>query len=137
MSRWANRLRFAFLQDLASTDPRCASEFLPDRFRDQRPVVLESGQAGPQRAFARRGDFMSHRIVVAQVERAQQRPEREPLDRERAEHDREGGQHDQVAKRKRRRQSASAAASVTMPRMPDHEMTRPLPTVGRSIGRGG
>ena len=24
-----------------------------------------------------------------------------------------------------------------MPRMPDHEMIRPLPTVGRSIGRGG
>ena len=24
-----------------------------------------------------------------------------------------------------------------MPRMPDHEMTKPLPTVGRSIGRGG
>ena len=24
-----------------------------------------------------------------------------------------------------------------MPRMPAHEMTRPLPTVGRSIGRGG
>ena len=33
--------------------------------------------------------------------------------------------------------SANAAASETMPRMPDHEMTRPLPTVGRSIGRGG
>jgi hypothetical protein len=33
--------------------------------------------------------------------------------------------------------SASAAASVTMPRMPDQEMTRPLPTVGRSMGRGG
>ena len=24
-----------------------------------------------------------------------------------------------------------------MPRMPAHEITRPLPTVGRSIGRGG
>jgi hypothetical protein len=33
--------------------------------------------------------------------------------------------------------SASAAASVTMPRMPAHEITRPLPTEGRSIGRGG
>ena len=33
--------------------------------------------------------------------------------------------------------SASAAASVTMPRMPAQAMTRPLPTVGRSIGRGG
>jgi len=33
--------------------------------------------------------------------------------------------------------SAIAAASVTMPRMPAHEMTRPLPIVGRSIGRGG
>ena len=33
--------------------------------------------------------------------------------------------------------SASAASSVTMPRMPAHEMTTPLPTVGRSIGRGG
>ena len=33
--------------------------------------------------------------------------------------------------------SASAAASVTMPRMPDQEITSPLPTVGRSMGRGG
>jgi len=32
---------------------------------------------------------------------------------------------------------AIAAARVTMPRMPDHEITSPLPSVGRSIGRGG
>ena len=33
--------------------------------------------------------------------------------------------------------SASAAASVTMPRIPAHEMIRPLRTDGRNIGRGG
>jgi hypothetical protein len=33
--------------------------------------------------------------------------------------------------------SAIAAARETMPRMPAHEIIRPLPMVGRSIGRGG
>ena len=33
--------------------------------------------------------------------------------------------------------SARAAARETIPRMPAHEITRPLPTVARSIGRGG
>jgi hypothetical protein len=33
--------------------------------------------------------------------------------------------------------SAIAAASETIPRMPAQEITNPLPTLGRSIGRGG
>ena len=63
-----------------------------------------SRKPGTQRAFARGADFVPDRVVVAQVERAQERPERESLEGERAEHDRERGQHDQVAKRKRRGQ---------------------------------
>ena len=92
---------------------------------------------GTQGAFTRRGDLVSDRIVVTQVERAQEGPSVSPWMRQRAEHHRERGEHDQVAIRKRLAGSASAAASETMPRMPAHEMTRPLPTVGRSIGRGG
>ena len=95
-----------------------------------------SSQVPRQRAFTRRTQFAADRVIVLQIERAQQRLERESLDHQRAEHDGERGQHDQVAIRKRRG-SASAAASDTMPRMPAHEMIRPLPTVGRSIGRGG
>ena len=33
--------------------------------------------------------------------------------------------------------NAMAAARDTMPRMPAHETIKPLPMVGRSIGRGG
>ena len=43
------------------------------------------------------------RIIVMQIERTQERLERQSLDRQRAEDDRERGQHDQVAIRKRRR----------------------------------
>ena len=60
--------------------------------------------AGTQRAFARRAQFAADRIVVVQIERAQQRLERQPLDHQRAEHDGERRQHDQVAIRKRRRE---------------------------------
>ena len=78
-------------------------ELLPDGVRDRRSVVREARQSGPQRAFARRAHFAADRIVVVQVERAQQRLERQSLDHQRAEHHRERGQHDQVAIRKRRR----------------------------------
>ena len=79
-------------------------EFLPDRLCDRRSVMLELRQPGTQGAFTRSGDFVSDRVIVTQVERAQERPQRESLERERAEHDRERGQHDQVAKRKGRGQ---------------------------------
>ena len=48
--------------------------------------------------------FAADRIVVTQIERAQQRLQRQSLDHQRAEHDGERRQHDQVAIRKRRRQ---------------------------------
>ena len=64
----------------------------------------------PEVPVARRVDFAPDRIVVVQVERAQQRPERQALDDERAEHDGERGQHDQVAKRKGRAVAAEAPA---------------------------
>ncbi len=79
-------------------------EFLPDRLCDRRSVVLEPREPGTQGAFTRRADFVSDRVIVPQVERAQQGPERQSLEHERAEHDRERGQHDQVAKRKTRGQ---------------------------------
>ena len=79
-------------------------EFLPDRVCDRRSIMLEPRKPGTQGAFARGRDFVADRVIVPQVERAQQRPERQSLERERAEHDRERGQHDQVAKRKRRGQ---------------------------------
>ena len=67
-------------------------------------VVLEPRQPGAQGAFTRRTHFVANRVIVPQVERAQQRLERQSLEHERAEHDRERRQHDQVAKRKRRGQ---------------------------------
>jgi hypothetical protein len=90
-------------------------ELLPDRIGDRRSVVLDPGQPGAQRAFARGADFMADRVIVPQVEPAQERLERESLERERAEHDGRRGQHDQVAKgkpvgqRHRRRQRDDAA----------------------------
>ena len=80
-----------------------ARELLPDGVRDRRSISVEAREPGTQRAFARRRDFAADRIVVMQIERAQQRLERQPLDHQRAEHDRERGQHDQVAVRKARR----------------------------------
>ena len=59
-------------------------------------------ESGTQRAFTRRTQFAANRIIVMQIERAQERLERQSLDRQRAEDDRERRQHDQVAIRKRR-----------------------------------
>ena len=55
-----------------------------------------------QRALARRPQFATDRIVVMQIERAQERLERQSLNHQRAEDDGERRQHDQVAIRKRR-----------------------------------
>ena len=112
-------------------------ELLSDRVGDRRVLVGKAREPGTQRAFTRRTHFAADRIVVMQVERAQERLERaapgSPACRARprtpsARSDRDTGSADG---------SASAAASETMPRMPAHEMIKPLPTVGRSIGRGG
>ena len=61
--------------------------------------MVERRKPGAQGSFTRRADFLSDRIIVPQVERAQQRPECQSLERERAEHDGKRGQHDQVAER--------------------------------------
>ena len=79
-------------------------ELLPDGVRDRRFVVRKARESGTQRAFTRRTQFATDRIVVMQIERAQERLERQSLDHQRAEDDRERGQHDQVAIRKRRRE---------------------------------
>ncbi len=62
-------------------------ELLPDRICDRRSITLKLRQTGTQRAFTRCTDFVSHRVIVPQVEHAQERPKRESLERERAEHD--------------------------------------------------
>ena len=67
-------------------------------------------------------------VVGLEPQRADQRRQREALDDERREHDGEGEEDDQVAARERRAGvglragSSSAAAIVTAPRMPFHEM---------------
>ena len=56
-------------------------EFLPDRFCDRRSVMIESRKAGAQGALTRSADFVSDRVIVTQVERAQERPKGESLER--------------------------------------------------------
>ena len=80
-------------------------EFLPDRVGGRRPIVVEAREPGLQRAFARRTHFVADRVVVTQIERAQERPQRQALEHQRAQDDRERGQHDQVAIREARRQA--------------------------------
>jgi len=55
-------------------------ELLPHRLRYRREVVGKRGQAGAQRALAGGAQFTSDRVVIVQVERPQQRLERQPLD---------------------------------------------------------
>src|SRR6266849_1732213 len=52
-------------------------EFLPDCICDRRSITLKLRQPGTQRAFTCRTDFVSHRVIVLQVEHTQERPERE------------------------------------------------------------
>ena len=59
----------------------------------------------------------------------QERPEREPLHDEGAEHHGERGDDDQVAERASRAGKARAAASVTVPRMPHQPTTAAPPGV--------
>src|SRR5438034_304321 len=47
-------------------------EFLPDRLGDRRSIVLELRKPSAQGAFTRRTDFMSDRVIVSKIERAQQ-----------------------------------------------------------------
>ncbi len=89
---------------IAINGSQMGDEFLLHRFRHGRSVMLEFGEPGTQGAFTRSGDFVSDRVIVSQVERPQERPKGEPLERERPEHDCERGQHDQVAKWKGRGQ---------------------------------
>ena len=112
-------------------------EFLPDGLGDRRSVVLEARKPGTQGAFTRRTELPADRVVVLQIERAQERLERQSLDRRACRARRQNAVSTIRSRNGNAAGSASAAASVTMPRMPAHEMTRPLPTVGRSIGRGG
>jgi hypothetical protein len=46
-------------------------EFLPDRLCERRSVMLEPRKSGAQGAFTRCGDFVTDRVIVTQVERAQ------------------------------------------------------------------
>ena len=96
-------------------------------------------RAARKRPVARRVYFPPDGIVVVQVERLDQRPERQALDDERSEARRRTRSSRSGRETGKAAPAAASArrASVTMPRMPAHEMIRPLPTVGRSIGRGG
>jgi len=112
-------------------------ELLPHRLGRRRSVMLEARKPGAQRAFARSTNFVSNRVIVSEVERTQEGPKGQSLDGEGAEHDRECRQHDHVAKWKHLGQRQRCRKRDDATRMPAHEMTRPLPTEGRSIGRGG
>src|SRR5437773_10253619 len=71
-------------------------EFLPYGLRDRRLVMRKPRKPGTQGACPRGTDFVSDRVIVLQVERAQKRPKCKALKRERTEDDRERGQHEQV-----------------------------------------
>jgi len=78
-------------------------EFLPDCLGNGRVVSFESGQPRTQRAFTCSAHFAAHGIIIMQVERAQERLERQALDHQRADHDAEGGQHNHISIRERAR----------------------------------
>src|SRR2546425_3020785 len=62
---------FAFFRiDINRSQVR--DEFLSDRLCDRRSVVFETRKPGTQGAFTRRGDFVSDRIIVTQVERSEE-----------------------------------------------------------------
>ena len=90
-------------------------ELLAVVLRAGRRVVGQARQRGAQRAVACRGDLVAHRVLVVQVERPQERLQRQSLDDQRAEYHCEGREEDQVAirkrrwKRKRRRERDDAA----------------------------
>jgi hypothetical protein len=90
--------------------------------------VREAGQPRTPRTVPRGAQFAADRIVVVEIERAQERLERQPLNHQRAEHHRELPSRGSAPDRETAEGSASAAASETMPRMPAHEMIKPLPT---------
>ena len=69
---------------------------MTDRVGNRRSVALEALESRPQGAVAGRGQFASDRIVVVQIERTQERLERQSLDYQCAEHDGERRQYDQV-----------------------------------------
>jgi len=60
---------FSFLR-VTIPGSQMRDEFLPHRLCDWRSVVFEPRKPGTQRAFARGADFVSDRVIVAQVERA-------------------------------------------------------------------
>src|SRR5258705_6051753 len=62
-------------------------EFLPDGICDRRSVTLELRQPGAQSAFTRCSDLVSDRVIVPQVQQAQERSKSESLERERPQHD--------------------------------------------------
>ena len=85
-------------------------------------------ERGAQRLDPGEPHLPLHRAVVLELERVDEGPQRHALDHERPEHDGEGGEQDQIAVGKRGPVappvgSASAAASVTVPRMPHHATT--------------
>ena len=59
--------------------------------------MREAPQSGAQGAFACRDHFLADGIIVLQIERSQERLERQSLDHERAEDNRERGQHNEIA----------------------------------------
>ena len=127
---------FAFFR-IGIDGSQVRDELLPDRLCDRRSVMLEPRQAGTQGAFTRGGRLPvrpGHRH--AGRARASSGPRVSPWSAS-VPSTTENAVSTIKSRNGNAAGNASAAASETMPRMPDHEMTRPLPTVGRSIGRGG
>ena len=69
-------------------------EFLAHGIRNRRIVIGKSRERCLQRTFACAIELPSHRILVMQVERAQQRLECQPLNHECSEYDSKRREHD-------------------------------------------
>src|SRR4029078_9376940 len=72
-------------------------ELAPHELSDRRSVVFKARKSGTQGSFTRCIYFMTDRIVILQVQRAQQRFERQSLNRQRAEYYSECSQHNEAA----------------------------------------
>ena len=82
---------------------RCemCGELLADGVGDRRPIALEARKPGAQRACACRRELAANRVIVLQIECAQQRLERQSLNHQRPDDHGERRQHNQIAERKR------------------------------------
>ena len=75
-------------------------QLLADCVRERRFIVCKARESSPQGTFACGLQFVTDGIVVVQIQRAQERLERQALNHQRAQNDGECGQHNQVAIRK-------------------------------------